>query len=88
MFGFVKEVFQNFAKDWTIENLARELEYVKRIFVVSKDMRGRRLYEIADQSLGRLANKSSLLEVYSYIMAFLMGKFFVLSAKELIVLLY
>lgn len=72
MFGFVKEVFQNFAKDWTIENLARELEYVKRIFVVSKGMRGRRLYEIADQSLGRLANKSGLLEVYSSIMAFLM----------------
>ncbi|XP_004308678.1 PREDICTED: protein OBERON 4 isoform X1 [Fragaria vesca subsp. vesca] len=91
MFGFVKEVFQNFAKDWTIENLARELEYVKRIFVVSKDMRGRQLYEIADQSLVRLANKSGLPEVYSYIMAFLLaadadssklGKTPILSGKD------
>lgn len=89
MFGFVKEVFQNFAKDWTIENLARELEYVKRIFVVSKDMRGRRLYEIADQSLARLAHKSDLPDVYSYIMAFLvdadnskLGKTPVLSGKD------
>ncbi|KAM1263614.1 hypothetical protein ACFX15_028046 [Malus domestica] len=89
MFGFVKEVFQNFAKDWTMENLARELEYVKRIFGVSKDMRGRRLYEIADQSLARLVNKSDLPEVYSYVMAFLadadsskLGKTPVLSTKD------
>ncbi|PRQ54738.1 putative chromatin regulator PHD family [Rosa chinensis] len=90
MFGFVKEVFQHFAKDWTIENLARELEYVKRIFLVSKDMRGRRLYEIADESVVRLANKSSLPEVYSYIMAFLedtdsskLGKTPILPGKDL-----
>ncbi|KAM1369163.1 hypothetical protein ACFX14_039677 [Malus domestica] len=89
MFGFVKEVFQNFAKDWTIENLARELEYVKRIFVVSKGMRGRRLYEIADQSLARLVNKSDLPEVYNYVMAFLLdanssklGKTATLSGKD------
>lgn len=75
MFGFVYEVFQNFAKDWTAETLSRELEYVKRIFCDSKDMRGRRLHEIADQMLARLANKSDLPEVYSHIMAFLSGKF-------------
>jgi hypothetical protein len=83
MFGFVKEVFQNFAKDWTAETLSRELEYVKRIFRDSKDMRGRRLHEIADQMLARLANKSDLHEVYSYIMAFLNGKFFLFDIKEL-----
>ncbi|KAJ6964627.1 protein OBERON 4-like [Populus alba x Populus x berolinensis] len=71
MFGFVKEVFQNFAKDWTAETFCRELEYVKRIFCASKDLRGRRLHEIADQMLAKLANKSILPEVYNYIMGFL-----------------
>ncbi|KAJ6424699.1 hypothetical protein OIU84_025458, partial [Salix udensis] len=74
MFGFVKEVFQNFAKDWTAETFCRELEYVKRIFRASKDLRGRRLHEIADQMLAKLANKSNLPEVYNYIMGFLTGK--------------
>ncbi|PKI31895.1 protein OBERON 4 [Punica granatum] len=71
MFGFVKEVFQNFAREWTAENLYRELEYVKRIFHGSKDIRGRRLYEIADQLLPRLGSKANLAEIYSYIMSFL-----------------
>ncbi|KAM7265928.1 hypothetical protein ACFE04_003611 [Oxalis oulophora] len=72
MFGFVKEVFQNFAKEWTAENFARELEYVKRIFSASKDIRGKRLHDIAGQLLPRLGyNKSSLQEVYSHIMGFL-----------------
>ncbi|KAI5576518.1 hypothetical protein BDE02_09G050400 [Populus trichocarpa] len=71
MFGFVKEVFQNFAKDWTAETFCRELEYVKRIFRASKDVRGRRLHEIADQMLAKLANKSNLPEVYNYIIVLL-----------------
>ncbi|XP_062109381.1 protein OBERON 4 isoform X2 [Humulus lupulus] len=71
MFGFVKEVFQNFAKDWSAETLSKELEYVKRIFAASKDLRGKRLYEIAGQMLSRLKNKTDLPEVYSYIMTFL-----------------
>lgn len=75
MFGFVKEVFQNFAKEWSAETMCRELEYVKRIFRGSKDLRGRRLHEIADQMLARLLNKSEVPEVLSYIMAFLTGKF-------------
>jgi hypothetical protein len=76
MFGFVKEVFQNFAKDWTAETFCRELEYVKRIFRASKDVRGRRLHEIADQMLAKLANKSNLPEVYNYIIVLLTGKLF------------
>lgn len=75
MFGFVKEVFLNFAKDWSVEAFCKELEYVKRIFSASKDMRGRQLHEIADQMLLRLANKSNLQEVYSHIMSFLAGKY-------------
>ncbi|XP_029127084.1 protein OBERON 4 [Cajanus cajan] len=71
MFGFVKEVFHNFAKDWSVEALCKELEYVKRIFSASKDMRGRQLYEIAEQMLPRLANKSNLHEVLRHITSFL-----------------
>ncbi|GAV86070.1 DUF1423 domain-containing protein [Cephalotus follicularis] len=71
MFGFVKEVFQNFAKEWTAETFAKELEYVKRIFSASKDARGRRLHEFAEQMLARLANKSNFPEVYNHIMGFL-----------------
>ncbi|CAJ1934203.1 unnamed protein product [Sphenostylis stenocarpa] len=71
MFGFVKEVFHNFAKEWSVEALCKELEYVKRIFSASKDMRGRQLHEIAEQMLPRLANKSNLPDVLRHIMSFL-----------------
>ncbi|XP_047312427.1 protein OBERON 4-like [Impatiens glandulifera] len=71
MFGFVKEVFQNFAREWTAEVLFNELECVKRIFYASEDVRGRRLHEIAVQMLLRLANNSNLQEVQYYILGFL-----------------
>ena len=90
MFGFVKEVFQNFAKEWTAETFSKELEYVKRIFVASKDLRGKRLHEIAGQMLARLANKSELSEVYGHIMAFLTGNISIFSNKNvpLIICMY
>ncbi|KAI8026278.1 Protein OBERON 4 [Camellia lanceoleosa] len=71
MFGFVKEVFQNFAKEWTAETLSKELEYVRRIFSASEDMRGKRLHNIAVLMLSRLANKSDFREIQSQIIAFL-----------------
>ncbi|XVE74211.1 hypothetical protein DITRI_Ditri11bG0180600 [Diplodiscus trichospermus] len=71
MFGFVKEVFLNFSKEWTLQTFSKELEYVKRIFSGSKDVRGKRLHEIASQMLVRLAKKPDLPEVYSKIMSFL-----------------
>jgi hypothetical protein len=74
MFGFVKEVFQNFAKDWSPESLRKELEYVKRIFSASKDIRGRQLHEIADKMLPSLAIKSNIPEVVRHIMSFFSGK--------------
>lgn len=74
MFGFVKEVFQSFAKEWSAETLCKELEYVKRIFSASKDIRGRQLHEIADQMLPRLTHKSNLPEVWRHIMSFLSGE--------------
>ncbi|CAN4080562.1 unnamed protein product [Withania somnifera] len=70
MFGFVKEVFQNFAKEWTAEAFAKELEYVKRIFCASEDVRGKRLHEIANYMLSKLAIKADLQEVQSQIMRF------------------
>ncbi|CAI9769726.1 unnamed protein product [Fraxinus pennsylvanica] len=70
MFGFVKEVFQNFVKEWTAENLSRELEYVRRIFFASKDERGKQLHGIAIQMLSKLKNKAGLLEMQKQIMAF------------------
>ncbi|URD90916.1 hypothetical protein MUK42_35216 [Musa troglodytarum] len=39
MFGFVKEVFKTCAKDWKVDTLAKELQYVKRIFSASNDLR-------------------------------------------------
>lgn len=71
MFGFVREVFQNFAKGWTTEAMANELEYVRRIFSASDDIRGKRLHEISLQMLARLSNKTDLHQVRSYIMGFL-----------------
>ncbi|CAH9092016.1 unnamed protein product [Cuscuta europaea] len=70
MFGFVKEVFMNFAKDWTGETLSKELEYVRRIFFASEDVRGKRLHEIAIQMLTKLSVKVGLQEVKDQIMHF------------------
>lgn len=75
MFGFVKEVFQNFVKEWTAENLSRELEYVRRIFCASGDVRGKQLYEIAVRMLSKLANRADLQEVQNHIMNFFTGMF-------------
>lgn len=74
MFGFVKEVFQSFAKEWTVETLSRELEYVRRIFSASEDMRGKRLHDIAVMMLSKLANNCDLREVQHQIMGVLTGK--------------
>nr|GLL40907.1 protein OBERON 4 [Ipomoea trifida] len=71
MFGFVKEVFLNFAKDWTAEALSKELEYVRRIFFASEDVRGKRLHEIAIQMLTKLSIKVDLQEVKNQVMHFL-----------------
>ncbi|GFY92232.1 fibronectin type III domain protein [Actinidia rufa] len=73
MFGFVKEVFQNFAREWTAETLSKELEYVRRFFSASEDIRGKRLHDIAVLMLSRLANMSDLREVQNQIMGFLTG---------------
>ncbi|KAK3030782.1 hypothetical protein RJ639_035447 [Escallonia herrerae] len=73
MFGFVKEVFQNFVKDWTAETLSKELEYVRRIFCASEDFRGKRLHELAIQLQSSLSIKSDLQEVQNKIISFFAG---------------
>ncbi|KAF8398401.1 hypothetical protein HHK36_017328 [Tetracentron sinense] len=70
MFGFVKEVFKTFAEGWKAETLSKELEYVKRIFCDSNDVRGKQLHNISDQMLARLENKLNCSEVYNHIMGF------------------
>ena len=70
----MKEVFQNFAREWTAETLSKELEYVRRIFSASEDRRGKQLHDIAVLMLSRLANKCDLREVQNQIMGFLTGK--------------
>ncbi|KAI3997875.1 hypothetical protein MKX01_040378 [Papaver californicum] len=70
MFGFVKEVFKTCAKEWKAETFSKELEYVKKIFAVSNDWRGRKLHDIASHMLPRLESKSSVSEIYNFIMGF------------------
>ncbi|ESQ28768.1 hypothetical protein EUTSA_v10018026mg [Eutrema salsugineum] len=57
MFGFVKEVFLNFAREWKFERFCKELEYVSKIFSSSKDLRGKQLRQAADAILARLKSK-------------------------------
>ncbi|XP_010525234.1 PREDICTED: protein OBERON 4 [Tarenaya hassleriana] len=72
MFGFVKEVFQNFAREWKLERFCKELEYIKRIFSASKDFRGKWLHEAADLMLASVTSKSvGLSEACNRILSFL-----------------
>ncbi|XP_075488512.1 protein OBERON 4-like [Primulina tabacum] len=70
MFGFVKEVFINFVKEWTAENLLKELEYVRRIFCASEDARGKKLREIANQMSSKLVDGAALQDVQNQILTF------------------
>lgn len=76
MFGFVKDVFTSCSKDWNAETLGKELEYVRRIFLASDDLRGKRLSEVAANLLPMLGNESKLSEVHGYIMSFFAGKIY------------
>lgn len=71
MFGFVKEVFKMCSKDWKVENLVKELQYVRRIFFGSNDLRGKSLYQFAGQMLVKLEDKKKHSEVIKNIMSFL-----------------
>ncbi|KAJ6817603.1 putative protein OBERON 4 [Iris pallida] len=70
MYGFVKDVFMTCVKDWKAETLVKELQYVKRIFASSKDLKGQRLYAMANQMLLKLEVKANLSEVINVISGF------------------
>ncbi|XP_022726932.1 protein OBERON 3-like [Durio zibethinus] len=57
MFGFVKDVFLCFAKDWGPETLTKELDCVRKIFRGSDDAKGKDLHIKADELCNRLQNK-------------------------------
>lgn len=74
MFGFVKEVFLNFAREWKFERFCKELEYVNKIFSSSKDSRGKQLRQAADAMLASLKSKSiGLPEACNRILGFISG---------------
>ncbi|XP_037425796.1 protein OBERON 4-like [Triticum dicoccoides] len=70
MYGFVKEVFRTCAKQWRVEALIRELQYVERIFSASDDARGRRVRDFVKQMLIKLENRGYYSEVIKYVIAF------------------
>ncbi|KAJ0256326.1 Oberon [Hirschfeldia incana] len=57
MFGFVKEVFLNFAREWKSERFCKELECVSKIFSSSKDFRGKQLRQAVDAMLASLSSR-------------------------------
>ncbi|KAL6505905.1 hypothetical protein OROHE_023284 [Orobanche hederae] len=57
MFGFVKEVFMSCAKDWSLENLIKELDCVRKVFGGSDDRKGKELHVKTDEMLSKLQNK-------------------------------
>ncbi|KAI3979338.1 hypothetical protein MKX01_036382 [Papaver californicum] len=56
MFGFVKDVFVQCAKDWGLENLKTELDCVQKIFRGSEDSKGKELQMKAEEVLSKLEN--------------------------------
>ncbi|URD90918.1 hypothetical protein MUK42_35216 [Musa troglodytarum] len=83
MFGFVKEVFKTCAKDWKVDTLAKELQYVKRIFSASNDLRGKRLHDLSDKMLLNLEKKANHSEVVMHILTFLSDSEFNLSSASI-----
>ncbi|KAG1366983.1 protein OBERON 4 [Cocos nucifera] len=86
MFGFVREVFKTCAKDWKAETLFKELQYVRRIFSASNDVRGRKLHDVAEQMLVRLEDKVNYSEVINYVKAFLSESEYNVSSRPSIFL--
>jgi hypothetical protein len=82
MYGFVKEVFRTCAKQWRMEALIRELQYVERIFSESDDARGRRIRNFVKQMLIKLENKAYYSEVVKYVIAFFSGKLLIISNEN------
>lgn len=54
MFGFVKEVFNECAKNWSPDVLMKELDCVRKIFHDSEDFEGKELHAKAEEVLNML----------------------------------
>ncbi|CAA3020971.1 OBERON 3 [Olea europaea subsp. europaea] len=57
MFGFIKDVFMNCAKDWDAETMIKECDCVRKIFRGSEDRKGQELHVKANEMLTKLENK-------------------------------
>lgn len=74
MFGFVKEVFNECAKNWGPETLMKELDCVTKIFRASEDFEGKGLHAKAEEVLNMLIKKvvapkdacASMLQFFKY----------------------
>jgi len=74
MFGFVKEVFNCCAENWSPETQMKELDFVRKIFAASEDFEGKGLHAKAEEVLSMLAKKlitpseatSSMLQFFKY----------------------
>jgi hypothetical protein len=57
MFGFVKEVFNCCAQNWSAETQIKELDFVRKIFAASEDFEGKGLHAKAEEVLSMLVKK-------------------------------
>ncbi|WVZ56161.1 hypothetical protein U9M48_006732 [Paspalum notatum var. saurae] len=57
MFGFVKEVFNCCAENWSPDTQIKELDFVRKIFAASEDFEGKGLHAKAEEVLSMLKNK-------------------------------
>lgn len=56
LIGWVKDVFNNCAADWPVEDIVKEFDSVHRIFIRSEDIKGKRLFRKSEELLERLKN--------------------------------
>ncbi|XP_020574549.1 OBERON-like protein [Phalaenopsis equestris] len=59
LLGWVKDVFQHCAPGWDREALLRELEFVRGIFQLSEDSRGRKLYRMCGEIIEKIKGGAS-----------------------------
>ncbi|CAM6063857.1 unnamed protein product [Sphagnum tenellum] len=74
LYGFVKDVFCNCARQWSQDVLASELDCVRRIFHDSNDARGQQLCSKAEQMLQQLGAQVDLPLVCSTVLKFFSGE--------------
>ncbi|XP_073385597.1 OBERON-like protein isoform X2 [Physcomitrium patens] len=56
LLGWAKDVFQNCALRWERDTLGKELDYVRRIFHIAEDTKGKHLYWKSQEVLDKMKN--------------------------------